>query len=100
MPADPVLQNTTSSCSRLGMARPLSGDLTSNASAGINAHGPQALQRGRVCPGGEGPEGRRGGEPRCGLNVSCWRVDVHGAIGKGALQREAAVLTTRRALGE
>jgi single-strand DNA-binding protein len=28
------------------------------------------------------------GTPRCGLNVSAWRVDVHGAIGKRASVRE------------
>jgi single-strand DNA-binding protein len=28
------------------------------------------------------------GEPRCGLSVSAWRVDVHGAIGKQAPRRE------------
>ena len=27
------------------------------------------------------------GTPRCGLNVSAWRVDVHGAIGKQAPAR-------------
>jgi single-strand DNA-binding protein len=29
------------------------------------------------------------GAARCGLNVSCWRVDVHAQIGKNALRREA-----------
>jgi single-strand DNA-binding protein len=29
------------------------------------------------------------GTPKCGLNVSAWRVDVHGAIGKRAPQRPA-----------
>ncbi len=27
------------------------------------------------------------GSPRCGLNLSAWRVDVHGAIGKRAPKR-------------
>ena len=30
------------------------------------------------------------GTPRCGLNLSAWRVDVHGAIGKQAPRREMA----------
>lgn len=29
------------------------------------------------------------GEDHCGLNVSCWKVDVHGAIGRRAPKREA-----------
>jgi single-strand DNA-binding protein len=32
------------------------------------------------------------GSPRCGLNVSCWRVEVHGAIGKTAPKREAVAV--------
>lgn len=30
----------------------------------------------------------REGEPRCGLNVSAWRVEVHGQLGKAAPKRE------------
>jgi single-strand DNA-binding protein len=30
------------------------------------------------------------GEDRCGLNVSCWKVEIHGSIGKRAPKREAA----------
>jgi single-strand DNA-binding protein len=29
------------------------------------------------------------GQPRCGLKVSAWRVEVHGQIGKNAPRREA-----------
>src|SRR4051794_25617625 len=32
------------------------------------------------------------GERRCGLNVSCWRVDRHGAIGKQRPPREAQLV--------
>jgi single-strand DNA-binding protein len=28
------------------------------------------------------------GEARCGLNVSCWRVDVHGQLGRQVPRRE------------
>jgi single-strand DNA-binding protein len=27
------------------------------------------------------------GEPRCGLSVSAWRCEVHGALGKSAARR-------------
>jgi single-strand DNA-binding protein len=30
------------------------------------------------------------GEDRCGLNVSCWKVEIHGSIGRRAPKREAA----------
>jgi single-strand DNA-binding protein len=32
------------------------------------------------------------GSPRCGLNVSVWRCEVHGAIGKAAPKREAVAV--------
>ena len=32
----------------------------------------------------------RDGEPRCGLSVSAWKVEVHGAIGRAAPKRQPA----------
>ncbi len=38
-----------------------------------------------------------GGEARCSLNVSIWRADLHGAIGRRAPQREREAVSNGRA---